>query len=192
MADPLLQRIARGDEAAVAACLDEYGGTIWSLAERYLKGFGEDLEDAVQEVFVEVWRCAGRYDPARGSEPAFIATIAHRRLIDRQRRAQARRTSHIDDERILESKPQMVRSPDDSDEVRNAAVAFEKLAIEEQQVLWYALYHGLSHERIANAINIPLGTVKTRIRRGINRLREALGGGAASGTAFQRGKGAAS
>jgi RNA polymerase sigma-70 factor, ECF subfamily len=176
MAQPLLQRIASGDSAAVALCLDEYGGTIWSLADRYLRGFGDDLEDAVQEVFVEVWRAAGRYDPAMGGEPAFIATIAHRRLIDRQRRLQSRRALQLDEDAVvLEAKP----SPDAhreaaTEETRRAARAFEQLDHDEKQALWYALYRGFTHERIAEAINVPLGTVKTRIRRGLAKMRELL------------------
>jgi len=174
MADPFLQRIASGDQAAVAQCLDEYGGMIWGLAERYLKGFGDDLEDAVQEVFVEVWRFANRFDPALGSEPAFIATIAHRRLIDRQRRNQARRSIQLDDTSYLEGKPNTLDTAALTDDVRLAAAAFETLEPDEKQVLWYALYQGFSHERISKATNVPLGTVKTRIRRGLSRLREAI------------------
>lgn len=176
MADPFLQRIAHGDQSAVAACLDEYGGMIWGLAERYLKGYGDDLEDAVQEVFVEVWRHANRYDPAQGSEPSFIATIAHRRLIDRQRRLQARRSVQLEETAYVEPKTIAKDAAAVGEDVHKAAAAFEKLPEDERQVLWYALYQGLSHERIAKAINVPLGTVKTRIRRGLMNLRAALTG----------------
>lgn len=189
MAESFLQRIARGDESAVAACLDEFGGTIWSLADRYLRGYGDDLEDAVQEVFVEVWRSAPRYDPTRGSEASFIATIAHRRLIDRQRRNQARRSVQIQDERMIESKPVVRERADLHDDARRAAEAFETLGQDEKQVLWYALYQGFSHERIATAIDVPLGTVKTRIRRGLSRLREMLAGPAPEHAVVPTGKG---
>lgn len=176
MAQPLLQRIASGDAAAVAACLEEYGGMIWGLADRYLRGFGDDLEDAVQEVFVEVWRSAGRYDSAMGGEPAFIATIAHRRLIDRQRRLQARRALQLDEEAVLlEAKPALhATHAAATEETKRAAIAFDQLDNDEKQALWYALYRGFTHERIAEAINVPLGTVKTRIRRGLARMREIL------------------
>ncbi len=179
MAQPFLQRIASGDSAAVAACLEEYGGMIWGLADRYLRGFGDDLEDAVQEVFVEVWRSAARYDPSLGGEPAFIATIAHRRLIDRQRRLQARRALQLDETvAVLEAKPvQLAAHAAATEETRRAAKAFEQLDHDEQQALWYALYRGFTHERIAEAINVPLGTVKTRIRRGLARMREMLSAG---------------
>ena len=191
MSTQFLPRIAAGDASAVAACLDEYGGTIWGLAERYLRGFGDDLEDAVQEVFVEVWRHAGRFDPNQGSEAAFIATIAHRRLIDRQRRAQTRRAVHFEDDGILESRAQTGNTAELNDDVRKASEAFQKLDADEKQVLWFALYHGLSHERIAKTVNIPLGTVKTRLRRGLMRLRELLNADFAPTKARPRVEGAA-
>lgn len=155
---------------------------IWALAERYLRGTGEDIEDAVQEVFVEVWKSAPRFDPAGGSEPAFIATIAHRRLIDRQRRLRARGGTkpQLDTEYTVESKPARIDTAALKDDLRTAAAAFESLANDEKEVLWYVLYHGLSHERIAKATDLPVGTVKSRIRRGLATLREALSGGSAA------------
>ncbi len=176
MASPVLQDIARGDPTAVARCIDEYGGTIYALANRYLRYLGDDVEDAVQEVFVEIWRSAPRFDPALGSEPAFIATIAHRRLTDRQRRAQSRRAAPLDHAPAI-AQDREHRAPDRAllrDDLSAAAVAFESLDRDEQQVLWYSLYQGFTHERIAAAIQIPVGTVKTRIRRGLMRLRELL------------------
>jgi RNA polymerase sigma factor (sigma-70 family) len=175
MADTLLQRIARGDPSAVAACIDEYGGTVQSLANRYLKFLGDDLDDAVQEVFVEVWKSAGRYDPALGSEPAFIATIAHRRLTDRQRRLASRKATSLEQLPIVEGKGDHAADRTElREDLRAAYDAFEKLDRDEQQVLRYSLYYGLTHERIAALIHAPVGTVKTRIRRGMMRLREML------------------
>ncbi|QOJ00528.1 MAG: sigma-70 family RNA polymerase sigma factor [Phycisphaeraceae bacterium] len=179
MSTAFLHRIASGDASAVAACLDEYGGVVWSLAERYLKPLGEDVEDAVQEIFVDVWRSAGRYNPALGSEASFIATIAHRRLIDRQRRA-ASRPRPVPHEPHLEpratDRPATHTPASLGEDVARAADAFNKLHTDEQQALWFALYHGMSHDRIATLTGHPLGTVKTRIRRGLIRLRELLDG----------------
>lgn len=176
MPDTTLQRIARGNNAAVAACLDEFGGMVWGLADRYLRPLGEDIEDAVQEVFVEVWKSAARFDPALGSEAAFIATIAHHRLIDRVRRAARRPTLHVDNPAALaETKPHTDHTSD-RDDLRRAAEAFKGLDKDEQQVLWYSLYHGVPHERIATLVQAPVGTVKSRIRRGLMRMREALAG----------------
>lgn len=168
-----LQRITAGDVSAVRGCLDEYGGMVWGLAQRYLAALGEDIEDAVQEVFVEVWRSASRFDPLKGSEPGFIATIAHRRLTDRQRRAALRKGSALPDERVLGAAeaPPVVETKEGAS---RAMAAMNQLAPEERQVLWCSLYHGLSHERIAGMTSQPVGTVKTRIRRGLARLRELL------------------
>jgi RNA polymerase sigma-70 factor, ECF subfamily len=180
MPDTILQRIAGGDSAAVAECLDEYGGMVWSLANRYLKPIGEDPEDAVQEIFSEIWRQASRFDPAKGGEAAFIATVAHRRLTDQQRRAGARNravTGLAQNTPPPELKPRRDAGPD----AARAVSALEALSPEEREVISLSVMQGLSHERIAHAVNIPVGTVKTRIRRGLIRLRTLLGAAAPEG-----------
>lgn len=185
LADLYLHRIASGDASAVRGCLDEYGGMVWGLARRYLAAIGEDAEDAVQEIFVEVWRCAGRFDAAKGTEAGFIATIAHRRLTDRQRRAAVRRGGELPDDRVLPGM-EAVPSVEMKETAGRAVAAMGQLSPEERQVLWCSLYHGLSHERIAGMTSQPVGTVKTRIRRGLARLREILTvGGADSGAALR-------
>jgi RNA polymerase sigma-70 factor (ECF subfamily) len=84
--DSILVRIAQGDRAAVRDCLDRHGGLVWSLARRLCPD-PADLEDAVQEIFIDLWSAARRYDPAVAAESTFVAMIARRRLIDRRRRA---------------------------------------------------------------------------------------------------------
>lgn len=175
MARTILQRVAEGDPTAVRACLDEYADTIWSIAHRYLAPMGEDVEDAVQEIFVEVWKSADRFDPSKGSEPGFIATIAHRRLINRQRKASRHRSVALANVAEPSQKPTTREPSALHEEARAAAAAFEKLTEDEKQLLQLSIHHGLSHERIAKATDLPLGTVKTRIRRGLIRLRELLG-----------------
>jgi len=175
MPSSILQRVAAGDPAAVRACLDEYGDTVWSIAHRYLAPLGEDVDDAVQEIFVELWKSAPRFDPSKGSEPAFIATIAHRRLINRQRRAARHRSVALANVAEPAGTPAPKASENLHEEARAAAAAFEKLAEDEKQLLHLSIHHGLSHERIAKATDLPLGTVKTRIRRGLIRLRQMLG-----------------
>lgn len=174
----ILESIARGDATAVRRCMDEYGGLVWSLANRYLRGYGEDVEDAVQDVFVELWRKADRYDRNQGTEPKFVATIAHRRLIDRQRRAAARGrfekgyASQSDDLGIDRTRSDAKVGL--SDQTGAAAKAIGALSGDEKQVLILSLGHGLTHERIAESTQLPLGTVKTRLRRALIRLREVL------------------
>lgn len=149
----------------MAACLDEYGGMVWGLAKRYLAPIGEDPEDAVQDIFVEVWQNASRFDPAKGAEASFIATIAHRRLIDRQRKAASRAKLP------LTMDPGADPVPERREDAAEVDAAFEQLLDEEREALWLSLRHGLSHEHIAKALSRPLGTVKTHIRHGLSRLR---------------------
>ena len=84
MAEAILHRITQGDQTAVQDCLKKYGGLVWSLARR-MSANTDDAEDAVQEIFIDVWKNAARFDESQSSETTFIAMIARRRLIDRLR-----------------------------------------------------------------------------------------------------------
>lgn len=173
VASTLLQRVASNDPSAISGVLDQYGGLVWSLARRF-SSTDADAEDAVQEIFTEIWKSAARYDPAVASEATFIAMIARRRLIDRNRKA-ARR---LDDKPLPDAgagrddpAPERI---DLSDDAAVAAEALQQLSHEQQRVLRLSICHGLSHERIAEATGQPLGTVKTHARRGLIRIREIL------------------
>ncbi|MDX2146554.1 MAG: sigma-70 family RNA polymerase sigma factor [Planctomycetota bacterium] len=174
MSETTLQRIARGDATAVAGCLAQYAPLVWGLAERYLRPYGEDVEGAVQDVFVEVWRSAGRYDPARGSEAAFVATIAHSRLIDRQRRATARSTPRVASPETFEHRVELKTTPDTGEDARLAIAAYNELEDDEKRVVYLSVHRGLTHEQIAQLTQAPLGTVKTRIRRALRKIRSAV------------------
>jgi RNA polymerase sigma-70 factor (ECF subfamily) len=133
-----------------------------------------DVEDAVQEVFIEIWKNAGRYEPTAGSEATFISTIARRRLIDRHRRkGRELDTAALPDESLtpgFETEDRVELS----EEADRAKAAMRKLRPEEQQVLELSIYQGLSQSQIATHTDLPLGTVKTHARRGLQRLRELL------------------
>jgi RNA polymerase sigma factor (sigma-70 family) len=178
LADSLLQRVATNEPAAVQAVIDRYGGLVWSLARRFSIS-SEDAEDAVQEIFLELWKSASRYDPAVGGEATFIAMIARRRLIDRARKAgRALQSQAIPEGGIAApEKPGSgsgtLRS-EQADEVSRAREALARLSPEQQRVLRLSIYHGLSHDEIARATGLPLGTVKTHARRGLIRIREIL------------------
>lgn len=169
----LLERVASGDPAAVRECMLRYGPLVWSLARRFAATASE-AEDGVQDVFVELWKSAERFDPAVASEVAFVGMIARRRLIDRRRRAERRpRTEHLDDAPVTVQYGGNERM-EACTEAALAARVLDQLAPEQREVLLLAACHGMSHQEIATAMGMPLGTVKTHARRGLMRVREAL------------------
>lgn len=186
---PLLVRIARGEADAVRACVDEFGPTIHAVARRYLVPVKGDVEGAVQEVFIELWRNAGKFDPGRGSEAAFVMTLAHRRLIDKRRwyasrfsvaegagEAEQGVEGGRDGSGQISGQASAQARAEHREEARAIGAALDQLPADEQRVLRLSIYNGLSHERIAVAIGAPVGTVKTRIRRGLERLRAQVAG----------------
>jgi RNA polymerase sigma-70 factor (ECF subfamily) len=172
--------VAVGEAAAVDECLGQYGGLVWSLARRLCPRH-EDAEDAVQEIFVEIWRHAGKFDPEVASEATYITMIARRRLIDRyRRRRRDLDTASLKDE-VVASDAGHERQTEISDEAAHARQYMQQLRPEERQVLELSINHGLSQSEIAQATDLPLGTVKTHARRGLIRLRELLGVDSAGG-----------
>ena len=170
----ILQRIADSDPTAVAECLDTYGGLVWSMVRRQALP-PQDAEDAVQEIFIDVWKSASRFDPGQASETTFICMIARRRLIDRRRRRQ--RQPPIDS---LSANPQLQISSVDHRHLESNAEAalagrvIANLKPKEREVLLLSAYQGMSHGQIAAHTGLPLGTVKTYVRRGLMRVRAML------------------
>ena len=168
-APSLLARVAQGDALAVREVLARYGGLVWSIARRFELA---DAEDAVQEIFLDLWKSAARFDPRVASEATFIAMIARRRLIDRRRTRRRRPTT--------EQLPEVptfadgAMQPDASAEASKAAQALSRLRPEQQKVLVLATCHGMSHGEIAAETGMPLGTVKAHARRGLMSIRAAL------------------
>lgn len=181
MQDSLLPRIAGGDQSAVPECISRYGGLIWTLARRRLAS-REDAEDVVQEVFVDLWRSAARFDPLVAEEITFVAMIARRRIIDRlRRRAGLPETTSIDEvgARVVTdsaSDGPVGRRLELGEEARLADEHLAQLKPEEQRVLRLSIYDSLSHAAIAEYTGLPLGTVKSHLRRGLDSLRQKLVG----------------
>ncbi len=170
----ILQRIAASDKTAVQECIDKYGGLVWSLARRLAFNDAE-AEDAVQEIFIELWKSAGRFDPAQSGEVTFVAMIARRRLIDRKRQQQRQeKTVSLDDD-VNKNEPQYNEQLEVRSDAAVAYRAMQQLRPEQQKVLQLAIYQGLTHQEISGATGIPLGTVKTYVRRGLSQIRTALG-----------------
>jgi RNA polymerase sigma-70 factor (ECF subfamily) len=177
--DLLLTRIAAGDQSAVPDCVARYGPLVWTLAQRRLKN-AADAEDAVQEVFIDLWRSAERFDPGIAEEITFVAMIARRRLIDRVRK-DARRpaaapldaagsSAAVDPGAAVGDRIEV------GEEARLAAEQFDRLPSDAQRVLRLSIFDGLSHGEIAAQTSLPLGTVKSHIRRGLDTLRQRLVG----------------
>lgn len=169
-APSLLLRVAAGDPAAVRECLARFGALVWSIARRF---DAAEAEDAVQEIFLDLWRSAGRYDPQVASETAFVAMIARRRLIDR-RRSRARRPATEGIDEVPSIPDAQVQRPDACAEANQAARALTRLRPEQREVLVLSTCHGLSHGEIAERMGMPLGTVKAHARRGLMSIRAAL------------------
>jgi len=172
----ILERIAASDKAAVQDCIQAYGNLIWSLARRFLRN-PADAEDAVQEIFIDLWGSAARFDRRIASEPAFVATIARRRLIDRVRKHGRRPgMDSLDDEDTGESmQPAVLPQFEEESDAATVAKVLARMPDEHRQVLSLSLYEGYSHSEIAERLSLPLGTVKTRVRRGLIHIREQLG-----------------
>jgi RNA polymerase sigma-70 factor, ECF subfamily len=179
--DSLLTRIADGDQSAVPECISRYGGLVWTLARRRLAS-REDAEDVVQEIFVDLWRSADRFDPLVAEEITFVAMIARRRVIDRLRqRSVLPQTASIDDASVsgvvdVAGWEMVGHRLELGDEARIAEEHLQRLKPEEQQMLRLSIYDNLSHAAIAEQTGFPLGTVKSHIRRGLDSLRRTLAG----------------
>jgi RNA polymerase sigma-70 factor (ECF subfamily) len=135
----------------------------------------DEAEDAVQEIFVDVWKNAGRFDETKSSETTFIAMIARRRLIDKIRYSTRRISADSLDDVLLEPFTRADKTLEISVEAEQAAEAMRKLRPEQQQVLRLSIVQGMSHQEISQATGMPLGTVKTHARRGLLQVRELMG-----------------
>lgn len=189
--EAVLPSVARGEPGAAEACLDRFGGLVWSLARKYFARRG-DAEDAVQEAFLSLWENAGRFDPAVASETTFVAMIARRRMIDLVRKAGAARRSLDADrargadapppvEELVAAEPNRVEAGgvllsgfEVAEEAARVRVQLARLSEEQQRVLELALVEGQSQTQISELTGWPLGTVKSHARRGLKRLRELL------------------
>jgi RNA polymerase sigma-70 factor (ECF subfamily) len=172
-ADGLLARVAHGDEAAFGRLCDVFAGPVLGEALRHL-GDRAAAEDVTQEVFLRIWRNAGSFDPARGSAEGWIATIARNAARDALRRRRSTVADELEDRSDPSADPPAdVASAADSI-VLQAAVA--ELAPPLREVIELAYWSGLSQAEIAERLGLPLGTVKTRTRRGLALLAETLEG----------------
>ena len=163
--------------------LDRHRRALTGYCYRML-GSGAEAEDAVQEIMVEVWKSVrqGRFDASKGSETTFVATIARRRLIDRLRKRRLKTSELVMD--VASPKSNEVPADELLEEARAALGVLERLSEAQQTAIRMAVLNGLTHEEVAAATGMPLGTVKTHIRRGLIKMREMLASaGSLPGTA---------
>lgn len=174
----LLERIAQQDQTALSELYDRYARVIYALAFKILESV-EEAEEVVLDVFSQVWRTAGRYDAKRGRADAWLFMLTRSRSLDRLRALQriTRAATASVDAAAVESSS--LCSPEEdlliSERRAYVVAALSKLPPEQRQVLELAYYKGLTHVEIAAQTGKSLGTIKTRIRLGLSKLREALG-----------------
>jgi RNA polymerase sigma-70 factor (ECF subfamily) len=174
--EQLLARVAAGDRAAFAQLYDATASRLFGLARRLLVDPAQ-AEEVTQEVYLEIWQTATRYEPGRGSAIAWMLTLAHRRAVDRVRSAQASRDRDL---RIgIRDQPREYDQVAEAVEVRleseRVAAALQKLTELQREAVTLAYFKGLTHTEVASLLHIPVGTVKTRLRDGLIRLRDELG-----------------
>lgn len=176
----LMQRAGRGDQDAFAALYDATAGLVHGIVLRVVRDPAQS-EEVVQEVFVEVWRLAPRFDGTRGTVTSWMATMAHRRAVDRVRSEQASRNraeregaSVVVDDHDAAADPVVERDHTDF-ERRRVRKALDRLTAMQREAVELAYFGGHTYREVAVLLGEPEGTIKTRIRDGMIRLRDELG-----------------
>ena len=167
--DSILKLIAKGEDRSFNLLIEKYGNLVWSIGRKFLYK-ESDVEDAVQEVFIAIWKAAEKFDHTKASEVTFISMIARRRFIDYLRKVSKHRNlQSIDEDNGQELFKESILN--ESTDLQLIKDAIGTLEIADQELFNLSVYQGYSHSEIAKLLNIPLGTVKTRIRRNLIKLK---------------------
>lgn len=172
----LIGRASRGDEGAFAELYDLTSSNVFGLARRVVRDPAQ-AEEVAQEAYLEIWRQSARFDAARGSALAWMLTIVHRRAVDRVRSAESaherdRRYAAVGDGPEYDVVDEAVTANLEQARVRRA---LETLTDVQREAVTLAYYGGYTHREVSDLLGVPLGTVKTRMRDGLIRLRDTLG-----------------
>ncbi len=172
----LMRRVARGDEQAFERVYDIVIGPVYGAVRRIVRDPAQS-EEVAQEVMVELWRSAARYAPERGSVLTFVMTLAHRRAVDRVRSAQAAadREEHVgrrEATRPFDEVAEQVATRFEQEQVRRCLGTLTEL---QRESVVLAYYGGRTYKEVGELLETPLGTIKTRLRDGLIRLRDCLG-----------------
>jgi RNA polymerase sigma-70 factor, ECF subfamily len=172
-----LERMARGDHDALAELYDRHARLVYSLALRIVRDQA-DAEDIVQEVFSQAWRQAARYQSSRGNVIAWLLNLTRSRAIDRLRGRRSRPEGTVDP--VALEVPDLAQPIDEtlalSGQATQIRAAVDELSVLQRVAIELAFYEGLTHVEIAERLELPLGTVKTRIRQGLLKLKDRLAG----------------
>jgi RNA polymerase sigma-70 factor (ECF subfamily) len=174
--DAMLTRVARGDQAAFEVVYDRMARPVYGLIRRVLRDPAQS-EEVAQEVLLEVWRTAARFDAKRGSAASWVLTIAHRRAVDRVRSETAsaereQRSAAVPDPAPADEVAETVEASLEAERVRRCLDGLTEL---QREAVTLAFYKGYSYPQVAMLLDVALGTIKTRIRDGLIRMRDCLG-----------------
>jgi RNA polymerase sigma-70 factor, ECF subfamily len=174
--EQLLVLVARGDRAAFDRLYDRFADAVFGLVRRVLRDPAQS-EEVTQEVLVDLWRTASAFDPDRGSAATWVMTLAHRRAVDRVRSAQASTVRDTKDALLEHQAPYDVVAETVERRLEREQVvrALTDLTELQREAVTLAFYGGYTHVQVADLLDVPLGTVKTRIRDGLIRMRDSLG-----------------
>jgi|SRR5579862_2906772 len=175
----LLRQIAAGDRAAFADFYDRHSTLMFSVACRILNDPGE-AQDVLQEVFVQIWEKAGRFDSRLGKASSWAVALVRNKSIDRtrasQRRTRLAESAQADQAVTTQLSPSVNETIHGSENAKLIQSAIDELPSEQRHAIELAYFSGLTHDEISTKLNEPLGTIKARIRRGLLKLRDQLEG----------------
>jgi RNA polymerase sigma-70 factor (ECF subfamily) len=170
----LIEQVSKGDKSAFKEIYSRFSQVTYNLAFRMLRD-REDAEEVVQEIFLQIWNKAKSYDPGRGAVSTWVLNIARSRAIDKIRKVGYRdRNIEIDEEKV-NSNVDVSRNLEDRDESKNVIKqALESLPEKQRTAIELVYFEGLTHVEAADKLNEPVGTIKTRIRLGVMKLKDKI------------------